>query len=85
MNKSNVKYIVLLCSTYRYLRISISFVTPTGDLNKYKFAISISMCISLFYKFMKNSNICYCISILLYAYCRRVLLHVYMHKLYASH
>ena len=50
-----------LCSTYEYLRTSISSVTPTGDLNKYKFAISISMCISLLYEFMKNSDICYCI------------------------
>ena len=33
--------------------ISISFVTPTGDLNKHKFVISTSMCISLLYEFMK--------------------------------
>ena len=32
-----------LCSTYGYLRTSISSVTPTGDLNKYKSAISISI------------------------------------------
>ena len=56
MNKMKVKYIVLLlmylrvplykykfCSTYGYLRISISSVTATGDLNKYKYAISTSM------------------------------------------
>ena len=53
-----------LCSTYRYLRTSISSVTPTGDLNKYKSAISTSMCISLLYGFMKNSDICYCISVI---------------------
>ena len=41
-----------LCSTYRYPHISISSVTPTGDLDKYKSAISISMCISLLYEFM---------------------------------
>ena len=33
--------------------ISISFVTPTGDLNKHKSIISTSMCISLLYEFMK--------------------------------
>ena len=32
-----------LCSTYGYLRTSISSVTPTGDLNKYKSAISTSI------------------------------------------
>ena len=32
-----------LCSTYGYLCISISSVTPMGDLNKYKSAISISI------------------------------------------
>ena len=35
----------------------------TGDLNKYKYAISTSMCISLLNEFMKNSDICYCISV----------------------
>ena len=48
-----------LRSTYGYLRTSISSVTPTGDLNKYKSAISISMCISLLYEFMNNYDICY--------------------------
>ena len=69
-----------LCSTYGYLRTSISSVTPTGDLNKdkstistsmcptgdlnkYKSGISTSMCISLLYAFMKNYDICYCISV----------------------
>ena len=68
-----------LYSTYGYLRTSISTVTPTGDLSKYKSAISTSMCISLLYEFkfsistsmrirllyeyMKNSDICYCISV----------------------
>ena len=33
-----------LCSTYGYLRTSINSITPTGDLNKYKSAISISKC-----------------------------------------
>ena len=52
-----------LCSTYGYLRSSIRSVTPTGDLNRYKYAISTSMCISLLYEFMKNSDVCYCISV----------------------
>ena len=43
-----------------YLYISINFVTPTGDLNKYKFYISTSMCISFLYELMKISYICYC-------------------------
>ena len=32
------------CSTYGYFCTSISSVTPTGDLNKYKSVISTSMC-----------------------------------------
>ena len=52
-----------LCSTYGYLRTSINSVTPTGDMNKYILAISKSMCISLLYEFMKNSDICYYISV----------------------
>ena len=50
-----------LCSTYGYLHTSISSVTPTGDLNKYKSAIGASRWISLLYEFIKNSDICYCI------------------------
>ena len=46
-----------LYSTYGYLRTSTNFVTPTGDLNKYKFVISISTRISLLYEFMNNSDI----------------------------
>ena len=39
---------------YKFAKsISISFVTPTGDLNKHKSVISTSMCISLLYEFMK--------------------------------
>ena len=55
----------IFCSecTYGYLRTSISSITPTGDLNKYKFDITTSMCISLLYEFMKNSDICYCIPV----------------------
>ena len=56
-------HIILLCSTYEYLCTSISSITPTGDLNKYKSSISTSMCISLLYEFMKNPDICYCISV----------------------
>ena len=48
MNKRKLMYKYKLCSTYGYLRISIRSVTPTGDLNKYKSAISTSMCISLY-------------------------------------
>ena len=75
------------CSTYGYLRTSISSVTPTGDLNKYKSVISTSMCptrdlnkykstistsicISLLYEFMKNYDICYCISVTVIFYCK---------------
>ena len=43
-----------LCSTYGYLRISINSVTPTGDLDKYKSAISTSICSSLLYEFMQS-------------------------------
>ena len=49
-----------LYSTYGYLHISKSPVTPTGDLNKYKYVISINICISLLYEFMINPDICYC-------------------------
>ena len=76
MNKSKVMYIVLLGmylrvplykyklrSTYGYLCISISSVTPTRDLNKYKSTVSTRMCISLLYELMRNYDICYCISV----------------------
>ena len=43
-----------LCSTYGYLRTSISSVTPMGDLNKYKSAIGASIWISLLYEFIKK-------------------------------
>ena len=56
-------YILLLGSTYGYLRTSINSVTSMGDLNKYKSAISTSMCISLLYESMQNYDICYCISV----------------------
>ena len=51
------------CCPYGYLRISVSSVTPMGDLDKYKSAISTSRCISLLYEFMINFDICYCISV----------------------
>ena len=35
-----------LCSTYGYFCTSISSITPTGDLNKYKSVISTSMCLT---------------------------------------
>ena len=56
------------------ISISISFVTPTGDLNKHKSVISTSMCISLLYEFMKILIYCYLLTI-----------NVYMHKTYVSH
>ena len=37
---------------YKFAK-SISFVTPTEDLNKHKSVIHTSMCISLLYEFMK--------------------------------
>ena len=43
---------------------SICYVTPTRDMNKYKSAMTTSMCINLLYEFMINSDICYCISII---------------------
>ena len=54
-------YKYTLCSTYGYLRTSINSVTPTEDLNKNKFVISIRTRISLLYEFMNNYDICYCI------------------------
>ena len=54
-------YIVMLCSTYGYLHISISSVTLTGELNKYKYAISTSMCPMRDlnrYKFAVSTNMC---------------------------
>ena len=41
-----------LYSTYGYLNISISSVTPTGDLDKDKSVIITRICISLLYEFM---------------------------------
>ena len=74
-----------LCSTYEYLHISISFVTPTRDLDKYKYAISTSICISLLYEFMQILISATVYLLLLYAYYKRVLMHVYMYKSYVSH
>ena len=39
-----------------------------GDLNKYKSAISTSICISLFYEFMISPDICYCYMLIVSAY-----------------
>ena len=55
MNKYKYKFY----STYGYFRTSISWVTPTGDLNKYKSTISTSICTSLLYEFTMNPDICY--------------------------
>ena len=85
MNLRVPLYKYRLCSTYGYLHTSISSVTPTGDLNKYKSAISANMYISLLYEFMKNMIYATIYMLLLYAYCKRVLMHVYKYKSYISH
>ena len=72
-------------STYGYLRMSISSITPTGDLNKYKSAITTSMCISMLYEFMKILISATVYLLLLNAYCKRILMHVYTYKSYVSH
>ena len=74
-----------LYSTYGYLNISISSVTPAGDLNKYKSVISTSICISLSYEFMIILISATVHLLLLYANCTRILMHVYMYKSYVSH
>ena len=43
------------------------------------------MCISLLYEFMKNLISITVYLLLLYAYCKRVLMHVYTYKSYVSH
>ena len=72
-------------STYGYFYTSISSVTPTRDLNKYKSAISTSRCISLLYEIMKILISANEYLLLLYAYCIRVSMHVYIYKSYVSH
>ena len=72
-------------STYGYFCTSMSSVTPTGDLNKYKSAISTSTCISLLYEFMKILISTNEYLLLLYAYYTRVSMHVYIYKSYVSH
>ena len=57
-----------LCSTYGYLSIRISSVTPTGDLDKYKSVISTRICISLLYEFMPILIFSTVYLLLLYAY-----------------
>ena len=69
-------------STYGYFCTSISFVTPTGDLNKYKSVISTSRCISLLYEIMKILISANEYLLLLYAYCTRVSMHLYIYKSY---
>ena len=56
-----------------------------GDLNKYKSAISKSMCVNLLYDFMKILISGTVYLLLLYAYCKRVLMHVYIQKSYVSY
>ena len=73
-----------LYSTYGYLSISISSITPTGDLDKYKFVISTRICISLLYKFMPILISATVDLLLLYAYCKRVIMHVNTYKSYVS-
>ena len=66
-------------STYWYFCISISSVTPIGDLNKYEYAISTSRCISLLYGFTKILISTNEYLLLLYAYCTKVSMHVCVH------
>ena len=58
---------------------------PTGDLDKYKYAISTRICISLLYEFMPILISATVYLLLLYAYCKRVFMHVYTYKSYVSH
>ena len=74
-----------LYSTYGYLSISISSVTPKGNLNKYKFVISTRICISLLYESRPILISATVYLVLLYAYYKRVLMHVYTYKSYVSH
>ena len=74
-----------LCGTYRYLSKSISSVTPMGDLDKYKYAISTRICISLLYEFMQIMISATVYLLLLYDYCKGVLMHMYTYKSYVSH
>ena len=71
-------------STYGYFYTSISSVTPMGDLDKYKSFISTSRCISLLYEIMKILIYANEYLLLLYAYCTRVSMHVYIYKSYVS-
>ena len=64
---------------------SVKSMCPMGDLNKYESAISISRCISLLYEFMKILISANEYMLLLYAYCIRVSMHVYIYKSYVSH
>ena len=72
-------------STYVYLRISISSITPTGDLNKYKSTISTSMCINLLYAFVNNYDICYCIFVTVICLLKMSISACVMYKSYVSH
>ena len=56
-----------------------------GDLNKHKYAISTSRCISLLYEFMIILISVTVYLLLLYAYYKCVIVHVCMHKTYVSH
>ena len=58
---------------------------PTGDLNKCESAIRTSRCIILLYEFMKILISAKEYLLLLYAYCTRVSMHVYIYKSYVSH
>ena len=69
----------------KYKSVISTSMCPTGDLNKYESAISTGRCISLLYEFMKilisaNEHL-----LLLYAYCTRVSMHMYIYKSYVSH
>ena len=69
----------------KYKSVISTNMCPTGDLNKYESAISTSRCISLLYEFMKILISANEYLLLLYAYCTRVSMHVYIYKSYVSH
>ena len=65
---------------YKYVISTSMFLT--GDLNKFEFSISTSRCISLLYEFMTILIFANEYLLLLYAYCIRLSMHVYIYKLY---
>ena len=69
----------------KYKSMISTSMCPMGHLNKYESAISTSRCISLLYEFMKILIFANEYLLLLYAYCTRVSMHVYIYKSYVSY